>query len=129
IITAHVGSNGKGVETDDGVAIWPALGWVRAVEITRGCDGNAHPHYHALLMVPPLYFQGAYLKQRKWAFLWQDCLRVNYCPIIDVRTVKADYNPNWQGSLSAPYKIWGAIVESLKYSIKVSDMVNDHNWF
>jgi plasmid rolling circle replication initiator protein Rep len=111
------------------LAIWPALGWVRAVEITRGRDGSAHPHYHALLMVPPTYFQADYLKQSEWAWLWQECLRVNYRPVIDVRTVKADYNPNWQGNASASYKIWGAIVEILKYTVKVSDMVRDHDWF
>jgi plasmid rolling circle replication initiator protein Rep len=111
------------------LTIWPALGWVRAVEITRGRDGSAHPHYHALLMVPPTYFQADYLKQSEWAWLWQECLRVNYRPIVDVRRVKADYNPNWKGNASASYKIWGAIVEILKYTVKVSDMVRDHDWF
>ena len=72
------------------LTIWPALGWVRAVEITRGRDGSAHPHYHCLLMVPPTYFQADYLKQSEWAWLWQECLRVNYRPVIDVKTVKAD---------------------------------------
>ena len=49
---------------------WPAIGWVRSVEITRGKNGSAHPHYHCLLMVPPTYFQGDYLKQKDWAELW-----------------------------------------------------------
>jgi plasmid rolling circle replication initiator protein Rep len=120
---------GQGWKRMTELAIWPALGWCRAVEITRGRDGSAHPHYHALLMVPPTYFQADYLKQSEWAWLWQECLRVNYRPVIDVRTVKADYNPRWQEHPTAPYKVWGAIAEILKYSIKVSDMVRDHDWF
>jgi plasmid rolling circle replication initiator protein Rep len=56
---------------------FPARGWVRAVEITRSQRyRTAHPHYHCLLMVPPAYFQGDYLKQEQWAELWRQCLRV-----------------------------------------------------
>lgn len=119
----------KGWQRMAQLSIWPALGWVRSVEITKGRDGSAHPHYHCLLMVPGSYFQADYLKQSEWAWLWQDCLRLDYKPIVDVRTVKQDYNPNWKGNASAPYKIWGAVVEILKYSVKVSDMVRDHDWF
>lgn len=50
--------------------VWPAIGWVRSVEITRSKDRSAHPHYHVLLMVPPTYFQGGYLRQTQWAELW-----------------------------------------------------------
>jgi plasmid rolling circle replication initiator protein Rep len=25
---------------------WPAVGWVRSTEVTRGKDGLAHPHFH-----------------------------------------------------------------------------------
>ena len=32
---------------------WPAEGFVRATEVTRGQDGSAHPHFHCLLMVKP----------------------------------------------------------------------------
>src|SRR2546427_9116540 len=70
---------------------WPARGWVRAVEITRSQrDRTAHPHYHCLLMVPPAYFQGDYLKQQEWAELWRQCLRIDYKPVMDIRTVKLD---------------------------------------
>jgi plasmid rolling circle replication initiator protein Rep len=70
---------------------WPARGWVRAVEITRSQkDRSAHPHYHCLLMVPPAYFQGDYRKQHEWAELWRQCLRINYKPVVDIRTVKLE---------------------------------------
>lgn len=106
---------------------WPAIGYVRAVEITRGKDGSAHPHYHCLLMVQPEYFGNGYLKQREWAELWQRCLRINYRPVVDVRVVRPDTKRQRDDPLAG--HIWGAIVEILKYSVKPEDMVTDHEWF
>jgi plasmid rolling circle replication initiator protein Rep len=107
---------------------WPGIGWVRSVEITRGKDGSAHPHYHCLLMVRPMYFGAGYLHQREWSLLWQQCLRINYVPIVDIRVVVPDHKPN-RRKTSGPCDIWGAVVEILKYSVKPSDMVRDHKWF
>jgi plasmid rolling circle replication initiator protein Rep len=88
---------------------WPARGWVRAVEITRSQKyRTAHPHYHCLLMVAPAYFQGDYLKQEEWAKLWQQSMRLDYKP---------------------PRNMWAAVAEILKYAVKPSDMVRDHDWF
>lgn len=67
---------------------WPALGFVRSLEITRGKDGSAHPHFHCLLALPPSYFGSKYLSTAKWADLWKDSLRVDYTPICDVRIIK-----------------------------------------
>jgi hypothetical protein len=68
---------------------WPALGYVRSLEITRGKDGSAHPHFHCLLAVPPGYFVGRkYLSTAKWAALWRDALRIDYTPICEVHAVK-----------------------------------------
>lgn len=74
--------------------VWPALGSVRTLEVTRGKDGTAHPHFHCLLAVPPGYFVGRkYLSTAKWANLWADCLRVDYTPICEVHSVKPrDYS-------------------------------------
>jgi plasmid rolling circle replication initiator protein Rep len=109
---------------------WPARGWVRAVEITRSQkDRSAHPHYHCLLMVPPAYFQGDYLKQEQWAELWQQCLRINYRPIVDIRTVKLDLVQTSQRVNKPPARMWEAVAEILKYAVKPSDMIRDHEWF
>jgi plasmid rolling circle replication initiator protein Rep len=107
---------------------FPAVGWVRSTEITRGRDGSAHPHYHCLLMVHPGYFQSGYMTQRQWSGLWRECLGVNYTPVIDIRVVVPDHKPN-KRKAPGPADIWGAIVEILKYQIKPSDMVKDHKWF
>lgn len=109
--------------------IWPAIGWVRSVEITRGRDGSAHPHYHCLLMVPPAYFKADYLKQNDWAELWQQSLRINYRPVVDVRVVRPERRLASGRVIPASWNIWGAVVEILKYAVKPSDMVRDHRWF
>lgn len=107
---------------------WPAVGWVRAVEITRGRDRSAHPHYHCLLVVHPGYFQSGYLSQAEWVELWRQCLRIHYRPILDIRVVVPDHKPE-RRTAPGPTDIWGAVVEILKYSVKPSDMVKDHKWF
>jgi plasmid rolling circle replication initiator protein Rep len=109
---------------------WPARGWVRAVEITRSAkDRTAHPHYHCLLMVPPAYFQGDYLKQAEWAELWLRCLRINYRPVVDIRTVKLALVPTSRRVNPPPKNMWAAVAEILKYAVKPSDMIRDHEWF
>jgi plasmid rolling circle replication initiator protein Rep len=109
---------------------WPARGWLRAVEITRSQRyRTAHPHYHCLLMVPPAYFQGDYLKQEEWATLWQQCLRINYKPVVDIRAVKLALVPDTQRVNPLPKNMWAAVAEILKYAVKPSDMVRDHDWF
>src|SRR3989441_3108395 len=109
---------------------WPARGWVRAVEITRSQkDRSAHPHYHCLLMVPPAYFQGDYLKQQEWAELWQQCLRIDYRPVVDIRTVRLDLVQNLRRVNKPPAHMWEAVAEILKYAVKPSDMIRDYDWF
>jgi plasmid rolling circle replication initiator protein Rep len=111
--------------------IWPAQGWVRSTEITRSQrDRSAHPHFHALLMVPPTYFQADYLKQAEWVELWQQSLRIDYRPVVDVRVIKQNrkrsaINVN-RVNIS---QMWAIVCEILKYSVKPSDMIRDHQWF
>lgn len=113
------------------LSIWPAIGWVRSTEITRSQrDRSAHPHFHALLMVSPEYFQAGYLKQSQWAELWQQCLRIDYRPVVDVRVIRQ--NPK-RSSISVNRvnisQMWAIVCEILKYSVKPSDMIRDPQWF
>jgi len=102
---------------------FPALGWVRSLEVTKSKDGSAHPHFHCLLMVPAGYFDksGGYLNQSEWSDLWQSALRINYTPIVDVRTVKS--KPGVEGD-----GIAAAVCETLKYSVKPDDLVSGSDW-
>lgn len=95
---------------------FPALGWLRSTEVTRGRDGNAHPHFHCLLLVQPSYFGRNYIKQADWVEMWRKSMRLDYNPVMDVQAVK-------QGS-----KPMELIPELLKYCTKESDLVADRGW-
>ncbi|ECR5117011.1 Replication protein [Salmonella enterica] len=104
----------------------PLQGWIRATEVTRGKDGSAHPHFHCLLMVPPSWFTRDYVKQARWVELWRDCLRVNYEPNVDIRTVKTKAG---EAVANVAEQLQSAVAETLKYSVKPEDMANDPDWF
>jgi hypothetical protein len=91
-------------------------GWIRTTEVTRGQDDSAHPHFHSLLMVRPSYFGKGYVTQSRWAELWQECARLDYRPVIDIRTVKARRGAPGEKPLRR------ALAETLKYAVKPSDM-------
>jgi plasmid rolling circle replication initiator protein Rep len=93
----------------------PVIGFVRSTEVTRGGDGTAHPHFHCLLMVSSSYFCGKYyVTKNRWGELWQSVMRLDYPPVVDIRIVKGDMNK--------------AVCETLKYSVKPVDMVDDPAW-
>ena len=96
---------------------FPAVGWIKSMEVTRGRDGSAHPHFHCLLLVRPGYFGKNYLKQSDWCEMWQKSLRVDYQPILDVQAVRKGKQP------------MELVPELLKYCVKESDLVRDRNWF
>ncbi|MFO0175015.1 MAG: protein rep [Aphanizomenon sp.] len=74
-------------------------------------------HSQILAMVQPSYFSHGYLSQAKWVSLWQQSLRVNYQPVVDVRAIKKHHDP----------KV--LIPEILKYQVKEADLVADREWF
>jgi hypothetical protein len=48
---------------------------------------------------------------------------------VDIRVVKLALVPT-TGRVSAPPKnLWSAVAEILKYAVKPSDMILDHDWF
>jgi plasmid rolling circle replication initiator protein Rep len=102
---------------------FPALGWIRSVEVTKGKNDTAHPHFHALLMVPDSYFKKGYISQEQWTSLWQSSLKIEYIPIVDVRTVKPIENIDDHDK-----GLFAAVCETLKYSVKPSDLIQDAAW-
>jgi len=110
---------------------WNIDGYIRTTEITKGTDGNPHPHFHALLLVSPGYFKGGvYLSQAAWSEIWMECLGVDYMPVVHIQKVKsksqkaqdAEENGNVYAALNA------AVAETLKYSIKPSDVIDDKDF-
>ena len=107
---------------------WPAKGFIRTTEVTKGKDGNPHPHFHALLLVDPGYFAGhSYISQAKWAEMWRDALRADYTPVVHVAKVKAksDKAKAAEASGDRTAALSAAVAETLKYSIKPEDMLTD----
>jgi plasmid rolling circle replication initiator protein Rep len=97
--------------------LWPSLGWAKALEVTRGKDGNPHPHFHVLMMVKPSYFSGTtYINQATWTELWKGCAKLDYTPVVNVKKVKPKKGSEESG-------IVGAVAETLKYSVKESDLI------
>jgi plasmid rolling circle replication initiator protein Rep len=96
---------------------WPADGWIKSVEVTRGRDGNAHPHLHALLMVPASYFGAAYVSQVRWVEMWRSSARLDYNPQTHVKAIAKHHSPTQ------------IIPEILKYQVKESDLVANREWF
>ena len=96
---------------------WPADGWIKSVEVTRGRDGNAHPHLHALLMVPASYFGVAYVSQARWVEMWRSSAKLDYNPQTHVRAIAKNHNPT------------EIVPEILKYQVKELDLVANREWF
>jgi plasmid rolling circle replication initiator protein Rep len=97
---------------------FPAQGWLKTFEVTRGRDGSAHPHFHILMIVKSTYFTTGYLSLEKWRVMWQQSLRVDYRVQIDVKSVDKNH-PNFVALLA----------EVIKYQVKESDLINDKDWF
>ena len=86
---------------------WSAKGWVKSIEVTKGRDGvSAHPHLHILAMVPPSYFSHGYLSHAKWVALWQQCLRVDYQPVIHVSAIAIGGTVSQGSNMNKDEKLW-----------------------
>jgi plasmid rolling circle replication initiator protein Rep len=104
---------------------FPALGYLKSTEVTRSTNGTAHPHFHAILMVPQNYFSRNYLSQEKWTELWREALRVDYTPVVNVKAVKPAKGSS-EDQLGE--QLAKALCETLKYSVKPDDLVSDREW-
>jgi len=104
---------------------FPAIGWIKSVEVTRNPEtGEAHPHFHCLMLVPSGYFGKSYIKQEDWRLLWKRSMRLAYLPVVNIKAVK----PKKNKLTDEVDDIGQAIVETLKYSVKETDLVADENW-
>lgn len=95
-------------------------GWLKSVEVTRSDVGEAHPHFHVLLLVPSTYFGRGYVTQERWTQLWRECSRLDYKPLVHIRRVKE----------TGKNKLEYAVAELVKYSTKPQDLIqaSDPDW-
>ena len=77
----------------------------------------AHPHIHALVLVPPRYFAADYVKHAEWRDQWQMALRADYSPVVDVRKATAKQGVDDPLAMST-----AAALEAAKYIAKSSDI-------
>jgi plasmid rolling circle replication initiator protein Rep len=101
---------------------WPGVGWVRSLEVTRSTDGTAHPHFHALLMVPASYFSYGYITQAQWTDYWKKAMKLDYTPIVHVKPVKPRPGATENEGMAS------ALCEVIKYSTKPADLYSDESF-
>lgn len=100
-------------------------GWFRALEVTHNLDETSefydtyHPHFHIILMVNKRYFKDTelYITQEKWTSLWQESLKVDYPPVVDIRAFKTGTKKQVSKSLA----------ETAKYTVKDNDYILEDN--
>lgn len=76
----------------------------------------AHPHLHALLMVPPSYFSHGYVKSLTWQQEWMTAAKLDYSPVVDVRAITTAASSRLAGNVNL-----AAAMEVGKYITKASD--------
>jgi plasmid rolling circle replication initiator protein Rep len=92
---------------------------------------EVHPHLHIVGLVQASYFTRNYVKHSDWVDMWQRSLRIEYQPIVNIKTVKCrkkeaiiptaeefskDNTSDKNGMISA-------ICETLKYTVKENDLI------
>ena len=96
----------------------PVEGWARSVEITRGREwqpDDAHPHIHALLIVPEAEVERLAGMRRQWREQWQQVCGLNYLPQVDIRRIS---DPE---TGAGPREV-------LKYAVKPSGALAASGW-
>lgn len=97
---------------------FPAMGYIKTVEVTRGKSGDAHPHLHILMAVKASYFSTGYISKLDWCRFWKRAAKVDYTPILDVQAIKVKDSPV------------GLLSEVIKYQTKPNDLIfSDRGWF
>lgn len=91
---------------------WPALGFVRATEVTIAEQkGYVHPHFHVLMMVPPSYFHHGYMSAETWRDWWAKGLDKVPDELIKPYIRSIDPKQGLEGQAKA-------VMEIFKYAVK-----------
>jgi plasmid rolling circle replication initiator protein Rep len=96
---------------------------------------EVHPHLHVCGLVPASYFSHGYLNHDRWVEMWQQCLRVDYEPVVNIKAVKSKKNsqllPQPEEFADNPETadesgMVQAICETLKYTVKEQDLIGSY---
>jgi plasmid rolling circle replication initiator protein Rep len=107
---------------------------------------EAHPHYHALLLVEDSYFdksKSSYWHHSKWMHEWKSALRIDYDPYVHIKAVKSfdaveeqvsiddlldislDVDFDQQPKKDISSQLIKSVLETLKYCVKPADIVGE----
>ena len=87
------------------------LGYIRAMEVTYNQEEDTyHPHIHCIFAVKAQYFTHGYIKKSEWQYIWGECCKTEYEPIVKVQTIK-----------NSTAK---AVAEVAKYPVKMDELAN-----
>ena len=90
------------------------LGYMRAIEVTYNQQEDTyHPHIHCIFAVKAQYFTHGYIKKSEWQYIWGECCKTEYEPIVHVQQIKNSTSK--------------AVAEVAKYPVKIDDLVNYDN--
>ena len=90
------------------------LGYIRAMEVTYNQEKDTyHPHIHCIFALKAGYFTHGYIKKSDWQYIWGECCKTEYEPIVKVQTIKNSTSK--------------AVAEVAKYPVKIDDLVNYDN--
>lgn len=93
-------------------------GAIKSVEITYNSKENTyHPHVHLIIAFKKDYFIENYISQAEFTTMWQNALKSDYTPIVDIRAIKPKKDKKGTESMA------GAVAEISKYPLKISSML------
>lgn len=93
-------------------------GYIKSTEVTKSKDFKAHPHFHVLLAVKSSYYSHGYISQSEYSEIWKRSLKVDYVPIVDIRSIKQVKDKTIQLEL-----LKANIKEVAKYMVKPMHMI------
>lgn len=88
------------------------LGFIKSTEVTYNSKTQTyHPHLHVVFAVHPNYFKtGNYISAPAWRTVWQDVLKLDYLPQVNVQAIKITNKK--------------AVAELTKYPAKVTSVLD-----
>ena len=98
------------------------LGHFKSIEILgdKTPKGQAHPHFHILLIVKESYFKKSdYINKSEWLDMWRKATGDETIMVVDIRRIKSK-NENFSD-------IDSAIMETVKYSVKHTELTKRSN--
>lgn len=102
------------------------VGYVRSTEVTvtDGVEADEikyHHHVHVIAMVNNYFKRENYMNQDDWAQLWQQALKTDYTPVINLKAIKANPKKHLSAIESVSRELSKYVVKPASYLANVED--------